>query len=177
MGPEILYTNGAEEGIKVSVATLPPASVVYKILSPIWADVPICSDFLVFLSLPHLKKYYDNPSRAHSSSFSRGQGLKQSQVNKGFFEKLHNVKNRGNFNRYTKRPLQDSAEFFSTPGMGESAFYCANHSVSCKCQQSPGWKIHRFFRWKMPFAVFRSGSGVSEKTQMLSPAPAHYVCE
>ena len=45
---------------------------------------------------------------------------------------------------------------------GESAFYCANHRVSCRCQQPPGWKIHRFFRWKMPFAIFRSGSGVSE---------------
>ena len=70
--------------------------------------------------------------------------------------------NRGNFNRYTKRPLQDSAIIFSTPGMGGSAFYCANHRVSCKCQQPPGWKIHSFFRWKMPFAVFRSGSGVSD---------------
>ena len=69
---------------------------------------------------------------------------------------------RGNFNRYTKRPLQDSAIICSTPGMAESAFYCANHRVSCKCQQPPGWKIHGFFRWKMPFAVFRSGSGVSE---------------
>ena len=66
------------------------------------------------------------------------------------------------FNRCTKRPLQDSAIIFSTPGMPESAFYCANHRVSCKCQQPPGWKIHGFFRWKMPFAVFRSGSGVSE---------------
>ena len=46
--------------------------------------------------------------------------------------------------------------------MGESAFYCANHRVSRKCQQPPGWKIHRIFRWKMPFAVFRSGSGVSD---------------
>ena len=73
--------------------------------------------------------------------------------------------NRGNFNRYTKRPLQDSAIIFSTPGKGESAFHCANHRVSCKCQQPPGWKIHRFFRWKMPFAVFRSGSGVSDKNK------------
>ena len=55
-----------------------------------------------------------------------------------------------------------SAIVFSTPGMAESEFYCANHRVSCKCQQPPGWKIHGFFRWKMPFAVFRSGSGVSE---------------
>ena len=53
--------------------------------------------------------------------------------------------------------------FFSTPGMGVSAFHCANHRVSCKCQQTPGWKIRRFFRWKMPFAVFRSGSGVSDR--------------
>ena len=45
---------------------------------------------------------------------------------------------------------------------GESAFYCANHRISCKCQQPPRWKIHRFSRWKMPFAVFRCGSGVSE---------------
>ena len=74
----------------------------------------------------------------------------------------HRTVYRGNFNRYTKRPLQDSAIIFSTPGMGGSAFYCANHRVSCKCQQPPGWKIHRFFRWKMPFAVFRSGSGISE---------------
>ena len=58
--------------------------------------------------------------------------------------------------------LQDSAIIFSTPGMGGSAFYCANHRVSCKCQQPPGRKIHRFFRWKMPFAVFRSGSGISD---------------
>ena len=82
---------------------------------------------------------------------------------------LNLSKNRGNFNRYTKRPLQDSAIIFSTPGMGESAFYCANHRVSCKCQQPPGWKIHRFFRWKMPFAVFRSGSGVSERTPVFFP--------
>ena len=68
---------------------------------------------------------------------------------------------RGTLNRYTKRPLQDSAIIFSTPGIGESAFYCANHRVFCKYQQPPGWKIHRFIRWKMPFAVFRSGSGVS----------------
>ena len=52
--------------------------------------------------------------------------------------------------------------------MGESAFYCANHRVSCKCQQPSGRKIHRFFRWKMPFAVFRSGSGVSDKNTSLS---------
>ena len=32
---------------------------------------------------------------------------------------------RRTFNRYTKRPLQDSAIIFSTHGMGESAFYCA----------------------------------------------------
>ena len=30
-------------------------------------------------------------------------------------------------------------------------------------RQPPGWKIHRFFHWKMPFAGFRSGSGVSDK--------------
>ena len=65
------------------------------------------------------------------------------------------------------RPLQDSAIICSTPGKGESASYCANHRVSCKCQQSSGWKIHRFFRWKMPFAVFRSGSGVSESRTQL----------
>ena len=57
---------------------------------------------------------------------------------------------------------QDSAIIFSTSGVGESAFDCANHRVSCKCQQPLGWKIHRFFRWKTPFAVFRSGSGVSD---------------
>ena len=57
-----------------------------------------------------------------------------------------------------------SAIIFSSFGMGESAFYCANHRFSGKCQQLPEWKIHRFFRWKMPFAVFRSGSGVSDKT-------------
>ena len=78
---------------------------------------------------------------------------------------------RGNFNRYTKRPLQDSAIIFSTPGMGESAFCCANHRVSCKCQQPPGWKIHRFFRWKMPFAVFRSGSGVSDPVKTATSVP------
>ena len=72
---------------------------------------------------------------------------------------------RGNLNRYTKRPLQDSAIIFSTPGWGNLRFYCANHRVSCKCQQPPGRKIHRFFRWKMPFAVFRSGSGVSESAE------------
>ena len=60
------------------------------------------------------------------------------------------------------RVLQDYSIIFSIPGMGETAFYCANHRISCKCQQPPGWKIHRFFHWKMPFAVFRSGSGVSE---------------
>ena len=76
---------------------------------------------------------------------------------------------RGNFNRYTKRPLQDSAIICSTPWKGESASYCANHRVSCKCQQSSGWKIHRFFRWKMPFAVFRSGSGVSDFCLHLNP--------
>ena len=27
---------------------------------------------------------------------------------------------------------------------------------------TPGVEYHRFFRWKMPFAVFRSGSGVSD---------------
>ena len=69
---------------------------------------------------------------------------------------------RGNLNRCTKRPLQDSAIISSTPGMGKSVFCCAHHRVSCKCQQPPEWKIHRFFRWKMPFAVFRSGSGVSD---------------
>ena len=73
---------------------------------------------------------------------------------------------RGNFNRYTKRPLQDSAMIFSTPEMGKSAFHCANHMVSCKCQQPPGWKIHRFYRWKMPFAVFRSGSGVPDSRDL-----------
>ena len=69
---------------------------------------------------------------------------------------------RGTFNRYTKRPLQDSAIIFSTRGLGEPAFYCANHRLSCEFLQPPGWKIHRFFRWNMPFAVFRSGSAVSE---------------
>ena len=34
MGPEILYTTGAGEGVKVSVAIFPPAVVVYKILCP-----------------------------------------------------------------------------------------------------------------------------------------------
>ena len=34
-----------------------------------------------------------------------------------------------------------------------------NHSVSCKCLQPPGWKIHRFFHGKCHFSVFRSGSG------------------
>ena len=63
---------------------------------------------------------------------------------------------------FTKRPLQNSAIIFSIFGLGESAFNCANHRVSCKCQQPSGWKIHRFFRWKMPFAVLRSGSRVSE---------------
>ena len=71
---------------------------------------------------------------------------------------------RGNVNRYTKRPLQDSAIISSIFGLEESAFYCENHRVSCKCQQPSGWKIHRSFRWKMPFAVFRSGSGVSDPT-------------
>ena len=51
-------------------------------------------------------------------------------------------------NRYTKRPLQDSAILFSTFGMGESAFYCANHRVSCKCHQPPGW---------LTFAGFSAG--------------------
>ena len=46
--------------------------------------------------------------------------------------------------------------------MGQSAFYCANHRVFCKFQQPAGWRIHRFFCWKMPFTVFRSGSGASE---------------
>ena len=55
-----------------------------------------------------------------------------------------------------------NAMIFSTPGMGGSAFCCANHRDFCKCQQPPGVKIHTFFRWKMPFAVFRSGSGVSD---------------
>ena len=36
MGPEILYTTGAGEGVKVSVAIFPPAVVVYKILSLIF---------------------------------------------------------------------------------------------------------------------------------------------
>ena len=76
--------------------------------------------------------------------------------------------NRGNLNRYTKRPLQDSARNCSTPGMGESALDCTNHRVSCKFQQPTGWKIHRFFRWRMPFAVSRSGSGVSDTTNIRS---------
>ena len=53
---------------------------------------------------------------------------------------------RRTLNRYTKRPLQDSAIFFSTPGMEESAFYCANHRVSrnflqplCVSRWSPFW--------------------------------------
>ena len=29
----------------------------------------------------------------------------------------------------------------------------------------PAWKIQRCFRWKMPFAVFRSGSGVSDESR------------
>ena len=58
---------------------------------------------------------------------------------------------RGTFNRYTKRPIQDSTTIFSTHGMGESAFYYANQRVSCK-----------FLTRKMLFAVFRSGSAVSE---------------
>ena len=33
-GPEILYTTGAGEGVKVSMAIFPPAVVVYKVLSP-----------------------------------------------------------------------------------------------------------------------------------------------
>ena len=37
---------------------------------------------------------------------------------------------RGSLNRYTKKTLQDSANIFSTPGMGKSAFYCANHRVA-----------------------------------------------
>ena len=53
-----------------------------------------------------------------------------------------------NLNRYTKRPLQDSAMIFPLLEWGESGFHCANHSVSCKCQQPRGWKIHTFFRWK-----------------------------
>ena len=69
---------------------------------------------------------------------------------------------RRTFNRYTKRPLQDSAIISSSPGVGESAFHSANQGVSSKFQHFSGWKIHRLFRWKMPFAVFRSGSGVSE---------------
>ena len=59
--------------------------------------------------------------------------------------------------------------FFPLSGWGNSAFYCANHRVSCKCHQPPGW--HKFFRWKMPFAVFRSGSGISEKSEMLAWPP------
>ena len=60
----------------------------------------------------------------------------------------------GNANRYTKRPLQDSAIIFSIFGLGVSAFYCANHRVFCKYQQPPGWKIHRFLRWKMPYLLY-----------------------
>ena len=55
-------------------------------------------------------------------------------------------------NRYTKRPLQDSAMIFSPPATEESALPCANH-----LQGFP----HRFFCWKMPFAVFRRGSSIS----------------
>ena len=84
---------------------------------------------------------------------------------------LVNALNRGTLNRYTKRPLQDSAIIFSTPGMGVSAFYCANHRVFCKYQQPPGWKTHRLFRWKMPFEVFRSGSGVSDLRRQI---PLHH---
>ena len=75
----------------------------------------------------------------------------------------------GNLNRYTKRPLQDSATIFFTPGGGDTGFYCASHRVSCKCQQPSGWKIHTFFRWKMPFAVFVVGSGVSENRAKILP--------
>ena len=64
--------------------------------------------------------------------------------------------------------------FLSTPGMAESAFYCANHKVSCKCQQPPGWKVHRYLRWKVPFAVFCSGFGVSEISSKWVP---EWKCE
>ena len=75
----------------------------------------------------------------------------------------------GNLSCYMKRLLQDSVINFSTFGMGESAFHCANHVVSCKCQQPPGWKIHRFFLCKMPCAIFRSGSGVSDLSRTPFP--------
>ena len=117
-----------------------------------------------FLSLPNPQ----NPWK-RQRKYQNNQGNSLLKINQG------NPKNqgmegqgRGTFNRYTKRPLQDSAIIFSNPGMGESAFYYANHRVCCKCQQRPGWKIHTFFRWNMPFAVFRGGSGVSDKNNAKS---------
>ena len=42
-----------------------------------------------------------------------------------------------NLNHYKKRPVQDCAMTFSTPGMEESGLYCVNHGASRKFQQSP----------------------------------------
>ena len=61
---------------------------------------------------------------------------------------------RGNFNRYTKRPLQDSAIIFSTPGMGESAFFCSNHRVSCKCSNPQDGKSTDFSAGKCHLLYF-----------------------
>ena len=67
----------------------------------------------------------------------------------------------GTFDRYTKRPLQDSAIIFSTRGMGESAFYCKSQGF-LQISATPRVENPQIFRWKMPFTVFRSGSAVSD---------------
>ena len=41
------------------------------------------------------------------------------------------LETRRTLNRYTKRPPQDSATFFSIARIEESAFYCTNHRASC----------------------------------------------
>ena len=46
--------------------------------------------------------------------------------------------------------------------MEESASVLRISQGFLKISATPRWKIQRFFRWKMPFAVFRSGSGVSD---------------